>query len=131
MFLTPKAEVAYLEDDFTLRMAIEKMTFHHFSEIPVLNKEGKYVRSLSQADILLYLASNKDLNVENCNKIPLSAVSSFHPLKTLKGDSDVYDAISILSQQNFIPLVDDNNVFIGLVRRSKVLEELKAELSSF
>lgn len=128
MFLTPKSEVAYLEADYTLRMAIEKMTFHHFSEIPVLDEEGKYVRSLSQADILLYLSANKDLCVEECSKIPLAAVSSYHPLRTLRGDSTVLDALDILAQQNFIPLVDDKNVFIGLVRRSKVLADLKSAL---
>lgn len=42
-FLTPKAEVAYLYDDFTLRQAIEKMEYHRYSSIPILNRKGEYV----------------------------------------------------------------------------------------
>ena len=42
-FLTPKAEVAYLYDDFTLRQALEKMEYHRYSSIPILNRAGEYL----------------------------------------------------------------------------------------
>ncbi|MEG0305667.1 MAG: CBS domain-containing protein, partial [Oscillospiraceae bacterium] len=36
-FLTPKNDVAFLYDDFTLRQALEKMEHHRYSSIPILN----------------------------------------------------------------------------------------------
>ena len=40
-FLTPKAMVAYLDTEDTLRQAIEKMEFHRFSVIPCIDADGK------------------------------------------------------------------------------------------
>ena len=44
-FLTPKNEVAYVENDDTLRQVLEKIEYHKYTAIPMLNKNGKYVRS--------------------------------------------------------------------------------------
>ena len=50
-FLTPKTEVAFLYDDFTLRQAIEKMEYHRYSAIPILNRKGEYVGTITEGDI--------------------------------------------------------------------------------
>ena len=57
-FLTPKAEVAYLYDDFTLRQAIEKMEYHRYSSIPILNRKGEYVGTITEGDILWAVKRN-------------------------------------------------------------------------
>ena len=62
-FLTPKAEVAYLYDDFTLRQAIEKMEYHRYSSIPILNRKGEYVGTITEGDILW--AVKRKNHVEN------------------------------------------------------------------
>ena len=33
-FLTPKSNVAYIYDDYSLRQALEKMEYHRYSAIP-------------------------------------------------------------------------------------------------
>ena len=38
-FLTPKHDVDYIYDDFTLRQAMEKLEYHGYSALPVLNRE--------------------------------------------------------------------------------------------
>ena len=43
-FLKPKAEVAFVYDYHTLRQAMEIMEYHKYSSIPMINREGKYVR---------------------------------------------------------------------------------------
>ena len=57
-FLTPKAEVAYLEEDYSLRQVLEKMEYHKYSSIPILNDAGEYIGSLTEGDILWYLRHN-------------------------------------------------------------------------
>ena len=52
LFLTPKSAVAYLEEDFTLRQAVEKMKFHRYSSVPIIDKNGKYVGTITEGDIL-------------------------------------------------------------------------------
>lgn len=39
-FITPKSETAYLYDDCSLRQAIEKIEYHKYTAVPVLNKKG-------------------------------------------------------------------------------------------
>ncbi|MDY6315508.1 MAG: CBS domain-containing protein, partial [Clostridia bacterium] len=56
-FLIPKNEVAYLYNDCTVRQGIEKMRFHGYSAIPVIDKDGKYVRTVSEGDFLGYVIS--------------------------------------------------------------------------
>ena len=47
-FLTPKSDVAYIYDNYSLRQVLEKMEYHKYSCVPILNKEGKYVGSITE-----------------------------------------------------------------------------------
>ena len=51
-FLKPKSEIAYIKVEDTLRQAIQKMEYHKYSSIPMLNKEGKYVGTITEGDLL-------------------------------------------------------------------------------
>ena len=57
-FLTPKENVAHLDDDDTLRQALEKMEHHGYSAIPMLSKDGKYKGTIKEGDILWYIKDN-------------------------------------------------------------------------
>ena len=39
-FLTPKNEVAYVENDDTLRQVLEKIEYHKYTAIPMLNENA-------------------------------------------------------------------------------------------
>ena len=58
--LIPKEKVAYIEEDSTLRQAMEKMEHHRYTAVPILDKKGKYVGVLREGDILWYI-KNLDL----------------------------------------------------------------------
>ena len=68
-YLIPKKDVYFLESDCTIRQALEKMEYHHYSSIPVLNKNGEYVSSLSDGDLLWYIKNHglslKDVECRN------------------------------------------------------------------
>lgn len=51
-FLKPKREVAYLKDDYTLRQAIEKMERSGFTAIPMINRKGEYVGTLTELSLI-------------------------------------------------------------------------------
>ena len=50
--LTPKSTVAYLNADMTLRQALEKMEYHRYQAVPILDDDGKYVGVLTEGDVL-------------------------------------------------------------------------------
>ena len=61
-FITPKSETAYLYDDCSLRQAIEKIEYHKYTAVPVLNKKGCYVGTLTEGDLLRIIKERYLLN---------------------------------------------------------------------
>ena len=63
-FITPKSETAYLYDDCSLRQAIEKIEYHKYTAVPVLNKKGCYVGTLTEGDLLRIIKERYLLNYQ-------------------------------------------------------------------
>ena len=123
--LTPKSSVSFILDNFTVRQAVEKMLFHKFTVIPILNSEGEYVGSISEGDLLRFIVAQDGIDKEECESILIKDIDKYRSYKSVKVDAsfdEIYEASLI---QNFIPIVDDRNVFIGLIRRKEVVSYIK------
>lgn len=122
-FLTPKAEVAYLDYSYSLRQALEKMEYHQYSSIPILNAEGEYVGTLTEGDMLWHLIHSDIIhNEEQLNHYPLEAVPRRNDYEPVNASSDMEDLLSKIMQQNFVPVVDDLERFIGIIKRRDVIQ---------
>ena len=119
-FLTPKAEVAYLYDDFTLRQAIEKMEYHRYSSIPILNRKGEYVGTITEGDILWAVKRNYNLNLQDAEDMPIMSIPRKRDNKCVSVDTDMEELIAAAMRQNFVPVIDGKNSFIGLIKRKQV-----------
>ena len=73
-FITPKSEVAYINEEFTLRQTIEKMEFHRYTAIPLLNHRGMYIGTITEGDILRCIKERCDLNLHDAEDIPIVEV---------------------------------------------------------
>ena len=62
-FLTPKASTQYLLDTFTIRQALEKFDQYKFAVVPVLDKEGNYLTTISEGDILRYIKNKHNFDI--------------------------------------------------------------------
>ena len=51
-FITPKSEVACVYEDDSLRQALERMEYHQYASVPMLRRDGKYVGTLTEGDLL-------------------------------------------------------------------------------
>lgn len=71
-FLTPKEEVAFIYDDFTLRQVLEKMEYHRYSAIPVIKRSGEYVGTLTEGDLLWGIKNKYSLDLKKAENIPIS-----------------------------------------------------------
>lgn len=127
-YLLPKAQVEYVYDDYTIRQALEKMEYHHYSTIPVISRSGKYVSSLSEGDILWEI-KRLGLNLERCEKQPISNIAPHKKIAPISADKEMSDLVDIIINQNFVPVVDDLNNFIGIITRKSVINYLSNELS--
>ena len=52
-FLIPKHKVEYVFNDYSVRQVLEKLDAHSYTAIPMLDKEGHYIDTISEGDILV------------------------------------------------------------------------------
>lgn len=130
-FLTPKNTVGYVYDDCSLRQALEKMEYHHHSSLPIIDHEGRYVGTLTEGDLLwaiknqLSHSNQQILSLKDAENIPISNVSRRWDNKPATADTRMEDLISISLNQNFVPVVDDRGVFVGIVARRQIIRYLQ------
>lgn len=122
-FLTPKSHVAYLEEDATLRNGLEKMRHHGYSAIPVISKQGKYLGTVTEGDFLWHLLQ-KNHGFRELEKASVTEVMRECWNPPVYAYETERHLIMRLAEQNFVPVVDDRGVFIGIVTRKAVLEQL-------
>ena len=129
--LRPKSEVAFLYNDFSLRQGLEKMKHHGYTAIPVIDRDGRYITTISEGDILWYIL--KDVSEGGrINEIPLQALEKvrisdvLHPDKNppAKITSSAEELTNRAMEQNFIPVIDDSGSFIGMVTRRDIIKNL-------
>lgn len=120
-FLTPKSEVEFVYEDYSLRQTIEKMESHRYSEVPVINREGKYVGTITEGDLLWYIKAHHDLNLREAENVKLAGVRRKRQMEAVSVSARVEDLMEKVLNQNFVPVVDDNEIFIGLVKRKDII----------
>ncbi len=120
-FLTPKENVAHLDDDDTLRQAIEKMEHHGYSAIPMLSKDGKYKGTIKEGDILWYIKDNDFPSLKEMEDIPILDIGRKRDIEAVNISISMDELVNKITNQNFVPVVDDNNVFIGIITRKDVI----------
>lgn len=127
LFLTPKSSVEFILDSFTVRQTLEKMEYHHYSAIPVLDKDGKYIETISDGDLLMSIKEHK-LDWEEAMKVKISELKLLRNIKPISIDKTMDELIELIINQNFVPVVDDMEHFIGIITRKAVIEYMNAEL---
>ena len=121
-FLTPKSEVAYIYDEESLRQALEKMEYHKYSAVPILSRQGRYVGTLTEGDLLWYIKNQLSLNLKEAQRIPVTAVPRRSDNFPVSVDSKMEDLLEKAMKQNFVPVMDDDKSFIGIVTRKDIMK---------
>lgn len=120
-FLKPKSELAYIYDYHTLRQALEIMEYHKYSSVPILNREGKYVGSITEGDLLWSLKKWNILHLKNAEEISVMKVDRRLDYQCVTAKSKMEDLIGRAMEQNFVPVVDDQGHFIGIITRRDII----------
>lgn len=126
-FLTPKQDVLFIYEDFTLRQTLEKWSNQRLATIPVLKRNGEYVGTMTEGDILWGIKSIHGLDIDSSEDIPISSFPRRRDYKAVPVTTDMHALLNAAIDQNFVPVVDDRNVFIGIVRRTAILQQIAKE----
>lgn len=123
-FLTPKSEVAYVRQDDTLYQALEKMERHGYSAVPLLSVDGKYIGTLTDGDVLWGLKHRGFPDRRVMESISVMEVKRRYDNRPVSANENIEGLLEKVATQNFVPVVDDDKIFIGIVTRRDVIQHL-------
>ena len=124
-FLLPKGLVAFLYDDFTFRQGLEKMHHHGYTAIPVIDRSGKYLGTVSEGDFLWQLLSDKDesrsYSMKEMEHLYVRDILRDNSYPAVRITVSMEELLDNAMKQNFIPVTDDTGSFIGIVTRKDII----------
>lgn len=123
-FLAPKEDVAHVEETDTMRQVLEKMEHHGYTAIPLLGVEGKYIGTITEGDLLWFLKDRNFPDLKLLEDMPITSIERRRDNQAVKIDESMENLFDKVMNQNFVPVVDDKKVFIGIVTRKDVLAYL-------
>ena len=129
-FLTPKAMCAFLYDDFTIRQALEKMEGAGYAALPILNKRGEYRGTITEGDLLWAMKNLCYMDMRQAESRKIMEITRRKDNLSVRVTANMYDLIQRASTQNFGPVVDDKDAFIGIVTRSAIIKYCQQQLFS-
>ncbi len=122
LLLQQKSTLAYLYDFNTIRQGLEKMKAHGYTAIPVLAKDGSYVGTVSEGDFLWHMINQDSGVLKEQEEYEISRIirKNWNPAVRISATMD--ELLLRVMEQNFVPVVDDRNFFMGIITRKAVLE---------
>ena len=122
--LTPKSITFYLNEGSTVRQALEIFDAHKFSIVPIIDSEGKYKGTISQGDILRVIKEQPNFNAKLAENILIENIDHYRPYRAVKIDAMIAEVFALSQEQNFVPVVDDQNTYIGIIKRKDIISYL-------
>ena len=122
-FLIPKSHVAYLTEGSSFRQGLEKLRRHGYTAIPVVSRDGKYLGCVSEGDFLWNIMSLGSIDPEDLQDACIDQIVSDRA-PPVGVNTPVEELMDRLLDQNFVPVVDDRHMFVGIVTRRSVMAYL-------
>ena len=121
-FLIPKKEVIYLPLNCTMRQALEKMEYHRYTAVPLINDKGEYAGTITEGDLLWKMKNTPGLSFAGTERILIREIPRRMTNTPVRINAEIEDLLSLAIAQNFVPVVDDGDIFIGIIRRREIIE---------
>jgi CBS domain-containing protein len=113
---------AFVYDDYTVRQALEKMESSGFAALPILTKHGEYRGTLTEGDLLWALKNLCYMDMRQAEARRIMEISRRKDNVPVRVTANMHDLVQRASAQNFVPVVDDKDAFIGIITRSAIMK---------
>lgn len=123
-FVVPKSLVQYVTVDNTIRQALERMRFHRYVAIPVIDGDGKYVGTLRNDDIFAYFLESGSFDTRRAERERVGDIVDGSYSPPVYHDASMNELIEKVKEHNFVPVVDDRGCFVGIILRRDILNFL-------
>lgn len=119
--LKPKYSTTYLEECDSLREGLTIMKASGYTAVPVIDRAGRYVGTVSEGDFLWHMLEHGE---ESLDSYQIKQVMKKGRMKAAREENDVETLIEYALFQNFVPMVDDRNCYIGIITRRDIIQNL-------
>lgn len=123
-YLIPKNEITYIHQEDTVAQALRTIHKHGYQAVPIIDEQGHYVGTISEGDFLWNLIEEYHMDMEVMRKSHVKAMRLRWDYKPVSIDADIAQLDKQILNQNFVPVVDGRNVFIGIITRKEIIKEL-------
>ncbi len=120
-FLLPKAMCAFVYDDYTIRQALEKMEAAGYASLPILNRRGEYRGTITEGDLLWALKNLCYMDMRQAEARRITELERRRDYIPVRVTTNMHDLVQRASTQNFVPVVDDKDTFIGIITRASIM----------
>jgi len=120
--LTPKVLIAFLEDQYTLRQGLEKMRYHGFTAMPVIARDGTYAGTVSEGDFLWHMLDSGTYAIKAQEEFSISDIVRKGWNPPVKIEATMGEILLRVMDQNFVPVIDDREKFVGIITRKSVIK---------
>ena len=121
-FLVPKSEVVCLPENSTMRQALEKMEYHRYSAVPLIDEHGRYAGTITEGDLLWKMKNTQGLTFADTEHVMIKDIPLRMNNNSVRVNTEMEGLLSLAIVQNFVPVVDDSEIFIGIIRRREIIE---------
>ena len=104
-----------------LSSAMDKLRASGYTAVPVIRDDGTYAGTVSEGDFLRAFIDGKDTDSQG-DSLPLKNIVRTDRNPSVKIDVDISQVFAEALNQNFVPVEDDSDNFIGIIRRKDILE---------
>ena len=126
-FLIPKSQVSFIYSDNTFRQGLEKLRRSGFTAIPVLDRDGTYVGTVTEGDFLWSIVDVGGATMQDCENLDVRDIVRTDRHPAVRITANVFELHDSLIDHNFVPVTDDRNCFMGIVTRHTLLEYFRRE----
>lgn len=119
--LKPKYSTTYLEAEDTLRDGLVIMKKSGYTAVPVIDEEGRYVGTVKEGDFLWQILEHGE-EVLDALRIKDIIKKGWNLAAT--DEEDAKALINRAMTQNFVPVVDDRECYIGIITRRDIIQSI-------
>ena len=123
-FLTPKSMIKCIESTYSIRQVLEIFEHYRFSILPIIDEKGKYIKEISEGDLLYYLKNNLKFDITQYEQINILNVPTYRDYEAISVLEDMDKLVLKALDQNFVPVIDDLGSFVGIITRKSLIKYL-------
>ena len=93
-----------------------------YTALPILDAEGHYKGVITEGDLLWAFKRLCVMDIRQTEEHSITEIAApRRAVQPVRADTRVEDLIAVAADQNFVPVVDDRGMFIGIVRRQAII----------